>query len=258
MGEIAKLFVSYARMDEAIVAPLTKRLIESGFHAYTDRDVQAGQTWTDVVRSYIDASEICVFMVTQASLGSAYCETEVRTAYDMGKRVVPVYLEPIERGDVPIEWSFMRKTQAVEMHGGVDDWRALSKLVTDLGGGGVLRAFSAIGRPLIMVRDLLVLGEYSETYIPMGDASAMYAVATEIGRVATPFCQAGAAFAVPAYAPLAAACMAYLSGSCGGAPMILWPEPCRELSERPWCLSPLGSMATSALRDMGRKEGGSR
>jgi TIR domain len=116
-----KIFLSYRRSDTRSDARLLRRELERTFasdEVFRDiEDAELGQGLSDLIRDQIGRSETVLVLIgptwlrATASDGNRridnhddYVRIEIRTALDMGKRVVPVYIEEtpqLQSDDLP-------------------------------------------------------------------------------------------------------------------------------------------------------------
>lgn len=88
-----KLFISYARVDTAIVYDLVNKLRLGGHEPWFDHALHAGDDWQAELLAQIKACDVLVYMLTDASVQSEWCVWEYAQAIEMGKRVLPVLLQ---------------------------------------------------------------------------------------------------------------------------------------------------------------------
>jgi hypothetical protein len=85
------VFISYARVDEALAVTLENELRRRGHKAWRDRsDLVPGAEWADAVdRSIADADHF-VLVLTPRAVASAQVNRELQVALDGGKNLVPI------------------------------------------------------------------------------------------------------------------------------------------------------------------------
>lgn len=88
-----RLFISYAREDQAMVQKIAD-LLEKGDHEpWFDEHLQAGERWKDQILREIQKRDIFVYVLTPPSAESEYCLWEYREAVDHGKPILPILLQ---------------------------------------------------------------------------------------------------------------------------------------------------------------------
>ena len=250
--KLPRLFISYATEDHSFVAPIYERLQEAGFGVFIDRhDLPLGTDFERSLESAISETDTLLVMATRRSLASSWVNTEVGMARMQAKRIVPILFEDVELSNSPLS-SYQGHPM---FRGGAESWRALDALVTKIGGESIPRVYDATGREKVLEK-VLVLGHARTVEIDPNVPNSIAAMAIHIGREATPILKrenGGAAFIVPGYAPLATACIAYLSGSCGGLPKIMWTHTLG--SRNDWKVCRDWEYDLQSLRDEGRRSG---
>ena len=92
------IFISYAHDDAHMVYPIVERLVMDGFRVWYDDGIHAGEDWTDKVASRLDASTICIPMLTENYVQSVNCRNELAYSLNAKKTVISIKLTDF---DVP-------------------------------------------------------------------------------------------------------------------------------------------------------------
>jgi WD40 repeat protein len=88
---LADVFISYSRRDTPFVQRLASSLEGAGKTSWIDTEgIADAEVFPQAIRSAIEASDAFLFVITPASLASAYCDQEVTYARTLEKRIVPV------------------------------------------------------------------------------------------------------------------------------------------------------------------------
>ncbi|MDR1912640.1 MAG: toll/interleukin-1 receptor domain-containing protein [Helicobacteraceae bacterium] len=93
---MASAFVSYAHENARIVASVVDRLAEAGYSVWYDREIRASSTWTDEIARAIDECEIFIVFLSIEAVASLFVQSEIEYAFRRQKKIIPVYLDPIE------------------------------------------------------------------------------------------------------------------------------------------------------------------
>jgi TIR domain/Sel1 repeat len=104
------IFVSYAREDQARVAPVVAALQARGWSVFWDRRIPAGQTWRSHIGRALEKARCVVVAWSEHAIRSEWVVEEA----DEGKRrgiLVPVFLDPVHP-----PWGF-RGIQAADLSG---------------------------------------------------------------------------------------------------------------------------------------------
>jgi WD40 repeat protein len=88
-------FVSYAHADGELVHPIVERLEAAGWSIWLDRDdLAAGTRLAQELPTGIRDAHTFLFMMSAQSVASKWCMAEVDAANGLGRRIIPVLLEP--------------------------------------------------------------------------------------------------------------------------------------------------------------------
>ncbi|WP_410594028.1 TIR domain-containing protein [Amycolatopsis sp. lyj-23] len=93
-------FLAHGSADDAVAAQL-RSLLEPEARVFEDSMLQVGEDWAAGLDSHLRASAITVVMLSEESASSHYLREEIARAIalassDPGRRVAPLYLEPVE------------------------------------------------------------------------------------------------------------------------------------------------------------------
>jgi WD40 repeat protein len=98
------VFVSYSRRDSEFVRRLAESVSARGKELWLDTEgIADGEVFPQAIRSAIEQSDAFLFVITPASVESAYCENEVEYARELQKRIVPVLRERVPDPQLPAE-----------------------------------------------------------------------------------------------------------------------------------------------------------
>jgi adenylate cyclase len=86
---MADVFVSYARSDKALVAPLVSAIQAQGWSVWWDPEIEAGQHFDDQIEAELKAAKAVLVVWTPTSAASRWVRGEAREAADRGT-LVPV------------------------------------------------------------------------------------------------------------------------------------------------------------------------
>ncbi len=135
---MADVFISYARVDKARVAPLVAAIEAEGWSVWWDPEISAGQLFDDQIEAELTAARCVLVVWTPASVASRWVRGEAREAADRGI-LIPVRLEgarlPMDvralhttdldgwEGDPasPAFQEVLRAVRAMLAHSGADD-----------------------------------------------------------------------------------------------------------------------------------------
>jgi WD40 repeat protein len=127
-------FISYSRRDGEFVDRLVTGLRERGKQVWLDTgSISDAEVFPDAIRRAIESSEAFVFVISPASVASAFCEQEVGYASELGKRIVPLVRVPVPDEKLPQvirERNWIPATDDQALDGVVD--RTVAAVDTDL------------------------------------------------------------------------------------------------------------------------------
>lgn len=90
---IMRLFLTYSRENQDVARRLDE-LLEAGGHAsWFDQQLLPGQDWKRELEQEIAACDVYIYLLSDASLASEWCEWEFATAVRHGKTVIPALLQ---------------------------------------------------------------------------------------------------------------------------------------------------------------------
>ncbi|WP_075187741.1 TIR domain-containing protein [Teredinibacter haidensis] len=89
---MSKLFISYSRYNVEAVQILAADLEAVAHDAWYDSALTGGQRWWNSILANIEKADIFVFALTKDSLESTACRSELKYAFELNKRILPVLL----------------------------------------------------------------------------------------------------------------------------------------------------------------------
>ena len=125
----SRVFVCYARADQAFALPLAEHLKARGVAVFVDQwDIPAEQDWDRSIDRALRECAHLLIVLSPASVDSREVRGELRTALDLGKPVLPVLHQPCE---IPRQ---LRVVQFVDFTGKpAGDEPALNRVMRALG-----------------------------------------------------------------------------------------------------------------------------
>ena len=101
LGDLMRLFFSYARPDRPRVESLVTPLRQAGIDVWLDSDLVGGWPWWDKILGQIRSCDVVVATVSRASIESDACRAERDYAARLGKPILPLALEHVSPGLFP-------------------------------------------------------------------------------------------------------------------------------------------------------------
>ena len=100
----AKVFISYSRRDLEFADRIDAALKERGFNTLIDRsEIYALEDWWKRIEALIAQADTIVFILSPDAVASEVCQSEVRFADSLNKRLAPIVWRRVEDSRVPTE-----------------------------------------------------------------------------------------------------------------------------------------------------------
>lgn len=120
---MARIFLSYAREDEASARIIVDALAREGLEAWWDHQIPPGKSWDDVIGERIGGANVVVVIWSRHSVESNFVKEEAQLAYD-ARKLVPV---KIDDSEPPMGFRRTHAANLLDWRGEADhpQWRAL-------------------------------------------------------------------------------------------------------------------------------------
>jgi WD40 repeat protein len=104
--EIADVFISYSRRDEAFARRLRDRLEERKRKTWIDlEDIPLTAKWLEEVYAGIEKADTFAFIISPDSVESDFCKLELAHAVKNKKRIAPIWHRDVDQKDIPSDLS---------------------------------------------------------------------------------------------------------------------------------------------------------
>jgi hypothetical protein len=92
---MARIFISYARVDGAPLAERLERdLAASGHEPWRDRtEIEHGVDWSNAIEKAIDECDAAIALLTKGAYDSGICKAEQGRALRKQKRLLPLLVQ---------------------------------------------------------------------------------------------------------------------------------------------------------------------
>ena len=99
-----RVFYSYAHKDEALLDQLDQHLSplrrQGLIEPWHDRDIRAGQEWSQAIEDHLDASQLVLLLISPAFIASEFCYNielpQAMARHDRRQaQVIPIHLRPV-------------------------------------------------------------------------------------------------------------------------------------------------------------------
>ncbi|HEX3053052.1 MAG TPA: SUMF1/EgtB/PvdO family nonheme iron enzyme [Aggregatilineaceae bacterium] len=134
---MARIFISYSRADHQFVTdlvPLLRRVYGINCLWY-DHEINGGNDWWQLILVQIAQCELFIYLISNESLRSPYCQAELREALRLNKRFLPIIVRPKTKypgrhaADIR---DVLQRTQYVDMSYGFKNPEILSELYASI------------------------------------------------------------------------------------------------------------------------------
>lgn len=97
-----QVFISYSRRNSAAADALVAALEDRGFEVVIDRrDLPFGEKWQPELAEFIRNSDTVIWLVSEDSVASKWCNWELDEVIKFNKRLIPVMIAEIDRDQLP-------------------------------------------------------------------------------------------------------------------------------------------------------------
>jgi hypothetical protein len=110
---MTKVFLSYADEDRATMERIRNSLRRESITVWTNTtDIQTGEAFETAIQRGIEQADNFVFLLSDESLNSTYCQQELELALGLHKRIIPVLVR--ETDPNPVE-GVLRELQYIDL-----------------------------------------------------------------------------------------------------------------------------------------------
>ncbi|MEM6252434.1 MAG: TIR domain-containing protein [Cyanobacteria bacterium P01_D01_bin.156] len=110
---MTQVFLSYAEEDLATREIVRYHLLQSGVTVWTNTvDIRMGEDFEAAIQRGIEEADNIVYLISQKSLDSEYCQMEIDQALDLNKRIIPMLVEDLDVNLLP---DTIRKIQFINL-----------------------------------------------------------------------------------------------------------------------------------------------
>jgi hypothetical protein len=88
--QMARIFISYNRQDQAETSILAKDIKDLDHAAWFDQDLSGGQAWWEQILAKIRDCDLFIFVLSNTAINSIACQREYNYAYKLSKPILPV------------------------------------------------------------------------------------------------------------------------------------------------------------------------
>jgi hypothetical protein len=129
---MAQIFISYSRADELFIGQLAPLLEEvyKGHIIWYDQHIEGGDPWWEEILEAIYNSSVFIYLLSNDSLTSEYCQAEFREALRWSRPCLPVMVRSkTDLSNAPADLQAeIKKRNWIDMSGGFRDARTQARL----------------------------------------------------------------------------------------------------------------------------------
>ena len=91
---MARIFISYTRRDKSTAQTYVEelRMMYEHHDVWYDNSLHGGEDWWRHILRQIDACDVFIFLISNRSLQSYYCQQEIQYAVEQNKQILPVMI----------------------------------------------------------------------------------------------------------------------------------------------------------------------
>ena len=98
------VFIAYAVKNREKRDIIRAKLIRNAITVWQhDYDIRKGENFTTAIEKGIEEADNFIYLITKEAVVSEYCQKELTHAVAMNKRIIPLLIEDIPKGDMPME-----------------------------------------------------------------------------------------------------------------------------------------------------------
>ena len=104
-NQMTDVFLSYSEQDDDAMEVVARRLMREGKTIWRNTtDIKTGTEFQREINGGIERADNVVFLLSQDSLNSIYCQQELDYATELNKRIITVMVCPTELENIPEQW----------------------------------------------------------------------------------------------------------------------------------------------------------
>ncbi|MEM6255401.1 MAG: TIR domain-containing protein [Cyanobacteria bacterium P01_D01_bin.156] len=101
---MTKVFLSYAEEDRETEVKVRRSLMREGFTVWSSQqDIETGVDFQEAINRGIETADNVVYLISEDSLQSSYCQQEIEYALSLNKRIIPLRLTEVTPEQIPPE-----------------------------------------------------------------------------------------------------------------------------------------------------------
>ncbi|XP_065911545.1 uncharacterized protein [Dysidea avara] len=131
------IFLSYAHMNIEFSRKIKAALNEAGYSVWIDEaGIRAGHKWRNEIADGIQGCKVVIFIMTERSSNSTYCQNELGLAEEFKKPIVNLIVESVKEVDPGLKLIIQRR-QWIDFSKPDDFANCMSKLLKGLASQGI-------------------------------------------------------------------------------------------------------------------------
>ena len=106
---MTQVFLSYSEKERAFMEKLANTLRRESFTVWTNKtDIHSGEDFVEAIYRGIEEADNVVYLMSEASLQSPYCQQELTHALSQEKRIIPLLIQDLDMEQIPPELRFLQ------------------------------------------------------------------------------------------------------------------------------------------------------
>jgi nucleoside 2-deoxyribosyltransferase len=110
-----KVFVSYAKSDQALARDVVRALRPMKVDVWSDDLLHPGDDWQEVLRARLRESDYFVLVLTPRTFDSPWAMQELGAAWALNKHIIPVVTDTRLLDTLPVDLGEVQAVQATEL-----------------------------------------------------------------------------------------------------------------------------------------------
>ncbi len=104
-NQLTDVFLSYSEHDKDVMEVVARKLMREGKTIWTNvTDIKTGGEFQKEIERGIERADTVVFLISEDSLNSIYCQQELEYAAELNKRVISLLVCPTDIEKIPEKW----------------------------------------------------------------------------------------------------------------------------------------------------------
>lgn len=104
-NQMTDVFLSYSEHDKDAMTAIARQLMREGKTIWTNNsDIKTGVAFLEEIEHGIEQADTVVFLISEDSINSIYCQQELEYADKLKKRIISLLVRPTDIEKIPEKW----------------------------------------------------------------------------------------------------------------------------------------------------------